>query len=85
MLNRAGFAMVTAATALGSSNNPANDNTTTYVAAHAQALDTAFIGGGPSNCAWSISGTNARLTVTNLGGTTADVTVWVQAFNFGSQ
>lgn len=76
---------VTASTALASSNNPANDNTTTYVAAHAQALDSGFVSGGPSNCAWSISGTNARLTVTNLGGTTADVTVWVQAFNFGSQ
>ncbi|HTQ45609.1 MAG TPA: hypothetical protein VMI75_22775 [Polyangiaceae bacterium] len=76
---------VSAPTAISSSNNPANNTTTTFVAAHAQASDFATAGSGPT-CAWSISGTNARLTVTNNSNTsTADVTVWLQAFNFGSQ
>lgn len=69
--------------------NPANNTSTTFVQAHAQAGDTAFggTGGGttPLTCAFTISGTNARLTVTNPGSSTADVTVWIRAFNFGSQ
>ena len=73
------------ATAQTSSNNPASNTTTTYVATHAQGADAAFVGAGPPSCVWSVSGTNARVTITNTGGTTADVTVWVQAFNFGSQ
>lgn len=73
------------ATALASSANPQGNTSTTFVAAHAQAADSAFVGAGPPTCAWSVSGTNARVTITNTGGTTADVTVWIQAFNFGSQ
>ena len=73
------------ATAQTSSNNPASNTTTTYVATHAQGADAAFVGAGPPTCIWSVSGTNERVTITNTGGTTADVTVWVQAFNFGSQ
>lgn len=73
------------ATALASSANPQGNTSTTFVASHAQAADSGFVGAGPPTCAWSVSGTNARLTVTNTGGTAADVTVWVQAFNFGSQ
>lgn len=69
--------------------NPANNTSSTFVQAHAQAGDTAFggTGGGttPLTCAFTISGTNARLTVTNPGSSTADVTVWIRAFNFGSQ
>lgn len=76
---------VTAASPYTSSNNPANSNTTTFVAAHAQGSDSAFAGGGPPTCVWSISGTHARLTVTNSGATTADVTVLIHVFNFGSQ
>lgn len=73
------------ATAYASSNNPASANTTTFVASHAQAADSAFVGAGPPTCAWSVSGTNERVTIGNTGGTAADVTVWIQAFNFGSQ
>ncbi|HEY1956059.1 MAG TPA: hypothetical protein VGH28_10605 [Polyangiaceae bacterium] len=76
---------VSAPTAITSSNNPSNNTTSTFVAAHAQASDSAFASTGPSTCVWSISGTNARVTVTNQGATAADVTVWVQAFSFGSQ
>lgn len=73
------------ATALASSANPQGNTSTTFVASHAQAADSAFVGAGPPTCAWSVSGTNERVTVSNTGGTTADVTVWIQAFNFGSQ
>jgi hypothetical protein len=81
---------VTAVPTFGSTINPANENTATFVAAHAQGSDTAFSnsGGGTfPQCRWSISTTNARVTVTNNSVTsiTADVTVWIQAFNFGSQ
>lgn len=81
---------VTAPAVFGSTVNPANENTATFVAAHAQATDSAFSnpGGGTfPQCRWTISGTNARVTVTNnsITSVTADVTVWIQAFNFGSQ
>lgn len=76
---------VTAVTVYTSSNNPSNSNTTTFVAAHAQAADSAFAGGGPSTCVFSVSGLNARVTVTNQGATTADVTVLLQAYTWGSQ
>lgn len=72
-------------TAQASSNNPSNNSTTTFVAAHAQGLDAAFVGAGPSTCVWSVSTTNARVTVSNLGATTADVTILVQVFTWGSQ
>jgi hypothetical protein len=54
------------------------------------AADSAFVNSGGGQypaCAWSISGTNARVTITNPSVTSvaADVTVWIQAFNFGSQ
>lgn len=74
-----------AATAFTSSNNPTAAGTTVYVAAHAQAADSDFVGGGPSNCAWSISTTNARLTVTNAGATSGDATLLIKALVFGSQ
>jgi hypothetical protein len=38
---------------------------------------TLTFGSPPSSCIWSISGTNARLTVTNQGSVTADVTVFI--------
>jgi hypothetical protein len=41
--------------------------------------------GTTSTCTWSVSGTNAIVTVTNNGtGPTADVTIYVTAFVFGS-
>ena len=52
---------VAAVAAIGSSNNPANAATTTFVASHAQAADSNFAG---TTCVWSVSGTNAVLTVT---------------------
>jgi len=73
------------ATALASSANPQGNTSATFVASHSQAADSGFVGAGPPTCAWSVSTTNERLTVTNTGGTTADVTVWITAFNFGSQ
>jgi hypothetical protein len=76
---------LTAATSYSSSNNPSNASTTTFVAAHAQAADSAFTGGGPSTLAWSVTTPNAILTLTNTGATTADVTCLIEAFYFGSQ
>lgn len=73
------------ATAQSGSANPSSNTTTTFVASHAQAADAAFVGAGPPSCVWSVSGTNERVTLTNTGAAVADVTVWVQAFNFGSQ
>lgn len=44
------------------------------------------LGGAPPTAAWSISGTNARLTVTNPSiAENADVTVLVEATYFGSK
>lgn len=81
---------LSAPAAITSSLNPAAENSTTYIAAHVQASDAAFnnAGGGTfPSCRWTISGTNARVTVTNQSVTsvTADVTVLIQAFVFGSQ
>lgn len=68
--------------------NPANSSN--LLASRAMAGDSAYenvAGGQWTSCAWSISGTSARVTVTNnsISATAADVTVWIQAFNFGSQ
>lgn len=71
------------------STNPLNSSTAGEAAAHVQASDAAFnnSGGGfyPS-AVWSISGTNARLTVTNRSATAvvADVTVVISAIIAGS-
>ena len=71
--------------ALTGSNNPSNNTTTTFVAAHAQASDFPTAGSGPT-CAWTISATNARVTITNNSNSlTADVTTVIQATQFGSQ
>lgn len=79
---------VSAPAAIGSSNNPASSGN--LAASRAEASDGAYTnpgGGTYPTCTWSISGTSARVTVTNqsVSAVAADVTVWIQAFNFGSQ
>lgn len=54
----------------------------------AEGVDGLFYNSGSgtsSTCTWSISSTNARVTVTDTGTVGADVTVYVTAFVFGSQ
>ena len=55
--------------AIAGSNNPANS--ANLVASNAEYATAGFLGPGPAppTAAWSISGTNARLTVTNSGAT----------------
>jgi len=74
---------VSAPSAIASSNNPANDTTTTFVASAAQASD--YIATGAVTLTWSISGTNARCTFTNVGNPSAvNVTVVIKAILVGS-
>jgi hypothetical protein len=76
---------VTAPAAIASSNNPANDTTTTFVASAAQASDAGIWSGGTPTIAWSISTTNARLTFTNTGASvTVNISVIIDAFVVGS-
>lgn len=56
---------VTALAALGSSVNPGNSNTATFVAAHAQGSD--YGASGTVTLTMSVSGLNARATYTNVG------------------
>lgn len=74
---------------LASSANPLNSNTAGEAAAFVQATDSAFdnAGGGTHpTAAWTISGTLARLTVTNqsVTGIVANVTVVISAVIVGS-
>ncbi len=74
---------------LASSADPLNSNTAGEAAAFVQATDSAFdnAGGGLHPTAvWSVSGTNARLTVTNQSVTSivANVTVVISAILVGS-
>ena len=78
--NRGGT--VTAGTALTGSTNPMS--AAQIAAARAESLEAGFIGGGPSTAVWSVSTTNARLTVTNNGTVSADVIVYVDIFTWGS-
>jgi hypothetical protein len=76
---------VTAPTAIASSNNPANATTATFVASAAQASDAGVWSGGTPTLAWSISGTNGRVTFTNTGASaTVNVTVIISAIIVGS-
>lgn len=68
--------------AIASGNNPANNTTTTYVAASAQANDD--VASGTIIAAWSISTTNARVTVTNNTAATYNVSVVVTGILVGS-
>lgn len=78
--NRGGT--VTVITALTGSTNPMSS--TAIAAARAEGVEAGFIGGGPSVAAFSVSGTNARLTLTNNGTVSADVTVYFEIFTWGS-
>lgn len=68
---------VTAITAAASSTNPYNSNTAGLLAADVQAYDDNF-----STCTavWTISTTNARLTITNNGSITGDFVVFMQVW-----
>jgi hypothetical protein len=71
---------LTAPGAITSGNNPANNTTTTFVAAHAQGSDINSIGGANPTAAWTISGTNAVLTVTNNYTAAVDAVVYVDIY-----
>jgi hypothetical protein len=68
-------------TAVATSANPLNSNTAGIVVADVQAYDDNF-----STCTavWTISGTNARLTVTNNGSIAGDFVVFVDAWTSDS-
>lgn len=77
------------AVVLTGSANPLNSNTAGEAAAFVQTTDSAFdnAGGGTHPTAvWTISGTNARMTVTNQSATSivANVTVVISAIFVGS-
>lgn len=72
-------------TAISGSNNP--QSSTNLRPSRVIAQDSAFQSGGgaASTASWSVSGTNARLTVTNNGTSQdADVTVVVEIYKTGS-
>lgn len=74
--------VLTFATVVAASNNPAS--AANLAAASAEGSDAAFNGAGPPTVVFSISGTNVRLTITNPGGTSADVTVLRTIYTFSS-
>jgi len=78
--NRGGT--VSALTALTGSINPMSSTDT--AAARSEGLDAGFVGGGPSVASFSISTTNARLTLTNNGTVSADVTIYFDIYSWGS-
>jgi hypothetical protein len=78
-----GGAAASAPTALVGSNNPSNSNTTTFEASDAQASE--YGGSGLVTLTWSVSGTDAVCTYTNVGNTvTVNVTIVIEAILVGS-
>jgi hypothetical protein len=76
-----------ATTAITGSNNPANSANRLTANAEASDADYNNAGGGTFfTAAWSISTTNARLTVTNnsTNASVADISVWLDIWIFGS-
>ncbi len=68
---------------LGSSNNPSNSNTTTFVAAHAQASD--FVASGALTLVWTVATPNAVLTFANVGNPASlNCTAIIDIMNVGS-
>ncbi len=57
--------------------NPANSNTTGLLGAEAEGSDINSGGGTNPTAIWTVSGTNARLTVTNQYSSSVDIVVWV--------
>lgn len=74
---------VTAPAALTNSTNPSNSNTTTFVASDAQASE--YGGSGLVTLTWSVVGTDAVCTFTNVGNpSTVNVTIVIEAYIVGS-
>ena len=74
---------LSAPSAISSGLNPANNSSTTFVASGAQASD--YVATGAVTLTWSISGTNARCTFTNVGNTiSVNVTIVISAILVGS-
>lgn len=68
---------VTLCAATGSSANPMNSNSTNYYLAHAQASDLSI------SALWTVSSTNARLTISNGTATAQDAVMFVDMWEVG--